>query len=104
MCCCTQVQLYASPGKACIGIIELRKCRLRNFLSCERVFQLMSNRTTLSHEVYRKIKSKIKLYDGGPPLNKGKLKLNDHNTVKPVLTTTFLKRPPVLNDHVVVLP
>ena len=25
-------------------------------------------------------------------------------TVKPVLTTTFLKRPPVLNDHVVVLP
>ena len=26
------------------------------------------------------------------------------NTVKPVLTTTFLKRPPVLNDHAVVLP
>ena len=26
------------------------------------------------------------------------------NTVKPVLTTTFLKQPPVLNDHVVVLP
>ena len=25
-------------------------------------------------------------------------------TVKPVLTTTFLKWPPVLNDHVVVLP
>ena len=25
-------------------------------------------------------------------------------TVKPVLKTTFLKRPPVLNDHVVVLP
>ena len=25
-------------------------------------------------------------------------------TVKPVSTTTFLKRPPVLNDHVVVLP
>ena len=25
-------------------------------------------------------------------------------TVKPALTTTFLKRPPVLNDHVVVLP
>ena len=24
--------------------------------------------------------------------------------VKPVLTTTFLKRPPALNDHVVVLP
>ena len=27
-----------------------------------------------------------------------------HSTVKPVLTTTFLKRPPVLSDHVVVLP
>ena len=25
-------------------------------------------------------------------------------TVKPVLTTTFLKRPPLLNDHIVVLP
>ena len=25
-------------------------------------------------------------------------------TVKPVLTTTFLKRPPVFKDHVVVLP
>ena len=25
-------------------------------------------------------------------------------TVKPVLMTTFLKQPPVLNDHVVVLP
>ena len=29
---------------------------------------------------------------------------NFHFTVKPVLKTTFLKRPPVLNDHVVVLP
>ena len=27
-----------------------------------------------------------------------------HYTVKPVLTTTILKQPPVLNDHVVVLP
>ena len=27
-----------------------------------------------------------------------------HGTVKPVLTTTFLKLPPVLIDHVVVLP
>ena len=26
------------------------------------------------------------------------------NKVKLVLTTTFLKRPPVLNDHIVVLP
>ena len=26
------------------------------------------------------------------------------HSVKPVLTTTFLKRPPVLNDYVVVLP
>ena len=26
------------------------------------------------------------------------------NTVKPVLMTTFLKQPPVLNNHFVVLP
>ena len=26
------------------------------------------------------------------------------NTVKPVLTTTFIKRPPILNDHIAVLP
>ena len=32
------------------------------------------------------------------------IKKNKDSTVKPVLTTTFLKRPTVLNDHVVVLP
>ena len=30
--------------------------------------------------------------------------INFHYTVKPVLMITFLKQPPVLNEHVVVLP
>ena len=39
--------------------------------------------------------------DDDLPLNK---QLKFHNTVKPVLTTIFLKPPPVVNDHVMVLP
>ena len=36
-------------------------------------------------------------------LNQHILKRYNTITVKPVLTTSFLKQPPVLNDHVVVL-
>ena len=71
------------------GEANLDLCFLKSLLLAYRISLLLSKVSQLggSYWPYKKANYHIQLA-----------------TVKPVLTNTFLKRPPVLNDHVVVFP